>query len=177
MGFGGVGVRNTNATIVRNGLAHPTSGFRYANVIVENTVQTSWESLPMVIGVEYQRNLRAASGRDTGVSFRLDAGRSQRRGDWELGWHVFRVEQDAILAALGESDWRAPSNVLQHRFAVNRMVHPNVQLSFTLYSGRTLDRALTGAVLAPNLPPTFGDPWTNRLYLHVTYRYYEGSSE
>ena len=84
---------------------------------------------------------------------------------------MFRVEQDAILSALGESDWRAPSNVLQQRFAVDRMVHPNVQLSFTLYRGRTLDRNLQNALVAPNLPSAMGDPWTNRVYLDVTYKY------
>jgi Putative porin len=166
-----VGVRNTNAVVFRDGRAYLASGFRYANVIVENALQTRWEVLPVTIGVEYQRNLEAASNPETGLSFRLDAGRAQRRGDWEFGWHVFHVEQDAILAGLGESDWRAPSNVLQHRFVANRMVHPNVQLSFTLYSGRTLDRTLPGAVTAPNLLATLSDPWTNRLYLDVTYRY------
>lgn len=166
-----VGVRDTNAVVSRDGRAYLASGFRYANVIVENALQTRWEALPVTIGIEYQRNLEAVSNRDTGLSFRLDAGRAQRRGDWEFGWHVFHVEQDAILAGLGESDWRSPSNVLQHRLAANRMVHPNVQLSFTLYSGRTLDRTLPGAVAPPNLPTTLNDPWTNRLYLDVTYRY------
>ena len=166
-----VGVRNTNAVVFQDGRAYLASGFRYANVIVENALQTRWEALPVTIGLEYQRNLEAVSNRETGLSFRLDAGRAQRRGDWEFGWHVFRVEQDAILAGLGESDWRAPSNVFQHRFAANRMVHPNVQLSFTLYSGHTLDRALPGAITPPNLPTTLNDPWTNRLYLDVTYRY------
>ena len=153
-----------------NGLASYASGFRYANAIVENAIRTRWDALPVTVGVEYQRNLRAASDRDTALSLRLDAGRAQQQGDWDFGWHIFRVEQDAILAGLGESDWRAPSNVLQHRFAVDRMVHPNVQLSFTLYRGRTLDRNLPGALLAPNLPSTLRDPWTNRVYLDVTYR-------
>jgi hypothetical protein len=166
-----VGVRNTNAFIANNGLASFAGGFGYANVIVENAIRTQWEALPVTVGVEYQHNVRAVSDRDTGLSLRLDAGRAAQRGDWEFGWHLFRVEQDAILAGLGESDWRAPSNVLQHRVAINRMVHPNVQLSFTLYRGRTLDRNLPGALLAPNLPSTLRDPWTNRVYLDVTYRY------
>ena len=166
-----IGVRNTNAIVIDNGIPGFPGGFRYANVIVENGGRTPWEALPFNIALEYQRNLRAASNRDTGWSVRLDAGRAQQRGDWDFGWHIFRVEQDAILAGLGESDWRAPSNVLQHRFAIDWMAHPNVQLSFTLYRGRTLDRTLPGAILAPNLPSTLRDPWTNRLYLDVTYRY------
>lgn len=125
----------------------------------------------MTAAVEYQRNLRAVSDRDSAQSFRLDAGRQQRRGDWSLSWHAFRVEQDAIMSALGESDWRAPSNVVQHRFGVTRMVDDHVQALFTWYRGRTLDRALAGALFAPGLPAGRGDPWTNRLYFDVQYRF------
>jgi hypothetical protein len=166
-----VGVRNTNAVVLSSGVASYASDFGYLNLIVENAVRTAWQMFPVTVGLEYQHSVRALSNRDTAFSFRIDVGRAQRRGDWNLGWHVFKVEQAAILAGLGESDWRAPSNVLQHRFAVDRMVHQNVQLSFTLYRGRTLDRTLPGAVLPPNLPIALRDPWTNRVYLDVTYRY------
>ncbi|MCM3881512.1 MAG: putative porin [Vicinamibacterales bacterium] len=166
-----VGVKNTNAIITIGGQAFYASSFRYANVIVEHALITPWESLPVTASVEYQRNLRAVSSRDTGTSFRLDAGRQQQRGDWGLGWHLFRVEQDAIMSALGESDWRAPSNVLQHRFAVTRTVHDHVVLLFTWYRGRTLDRTLPGAVLIPSLPAGVREPWANRLYFDVLYRY------
>ena len=88
-----------------------------------------------------------------------------------LGEFKIRVEQDAILAGLGESDWRAPSNVLQQRIGVDRMMDPHVQLSFTLYRGRTLDTALPGALLAPGRAPGLPDPWVNRFYWDVTYRY------
>ena len=166
-----VGVRNTNAVVVRDGQVFYASGFGYLNAILETAIRTPWDALPVTLGLEYQRNVRASSNRDTALSARLDAGRAQRGGDWEFGWHLFRVDQDAILSALGESDWRGPSNVLQHRFAVNRMVNPNVQLSYTLYRGRTLDHTLPGALLAPGLPASRRDPWTNRMYFDVTYRY------
>jgi hypothetical protein len=166
-----VGVRNTNAVVVRDGQAFYASGFRYANLIVENTVRTTSAAWPVTVGFELQRNLEAASARDSAKSFRVDVGRAQLCGDWGLSWHIFRVEQDAILAAFGESDWRAPSNVLQQRFEVNRVMNRNVQLGVTLYRGRTLDGTLPGALLAPNLPPSVADPWTNRFYFDVTYRY------
>lgn len=166
-----VGVRNTNAVVVRNGQAFYASGFRYANLIVENAVKTPWASWPVTVAFEFQRNLEAASSLDSAKSFRIDLGRGQQRGDWGLSWHIFRVEQDAILASFGESDWRAPSNVLQQRFEVNRMVNRNVQLGITLYRGRTLDGTLPGALLAPNLTPSLSDPWMNRFYFDVTYRY------
>lgn len=166
-----VGVRNTNTVVQRDGQFFYAGGFHYVNVIVENAVRTRWEAMPITIGLEYQRNLRAGTSRDTAWSFRFDGGRAQKRGDWDFGVHIFRVDQDAILAGLGESDWRTPSNVLQQRWALNRMMHPNVQLSFTLYRGRTLDVGLPDAVLAPGLAPGNRDPWVNRAYLDVTYRY------
>jgi hypothetical protein len=166
-----VGVRNTNATILEGGQTSYASAFRYANLILENTVKTPWDAMPVTVGLEFQRNLRAVSDRNTGTSIRIDAGRALRQGDWDFSWHLFRVEQDAIMSAFGESDWRAPSNVLQQRYAVNRMMHPNVQLSFTLYRGRTLDSGLPGALLPTSLPRGLSDPWMNRVYLDVTYRY------
>lgn len=166
-----VGVRNTNATVTDDGVTSYRSQFRYVNLIVENGLRTAWDAWPVTVGMEYQRNLGAESSRDTGLSFRVDAGRSQRRGDWDVSWHLFRVEQDAILAGFGESDWRAPSNVLQHRFAVNRMIHPNVQLSYTWYRGRTLDVTVPGALILSNLPGPQRDPWMNRMYFDITYRY------
>ena len=77
----------------------------------------------------------------------------------------------ATTRSFGESDWRAPSNVLQQRFEVNRLVTPNVQLGATLYRGRTLDSTLPGALLVPGRAPALGDPWMNRFYWDVTYRY------
>lgn len=165
-----VGVRNTNAITNDGGLRY-RSAFRYANLIVENAFRTPWTALPVTVAVEYQRNLRAASRHDTGASFRFDAGRQQRPGDIGLSWHIFRVEQDAIVSALGESDWRAPSNVQQHRVGLTYTAHPHVQALFTLYRGRTLNRDLPGAVLVPALPPGRREPWANRLYFDLMYRF------
>ena len=167
-----VGVRNTNLIIVDGGQASYASGFRYANVIVENAVRTRWESMPVTAAFEFQRNLRAVSdARDSATSFRLDAGRAQQRGDWLFGWHFFNVEQESNMSALGESDWRAPGNVRQHRFAVNFMLADHVQGLFTLYRGRTLDTSVPGAVLVPGISAGRSEPWANRFYFDVLYRF------
>src|SRR5262245_37414585 len=166
-----VGTRNTNAIVMRGGEAFYASAFRYANAIVETTIQTGIEFLPITTAVEYQRNLRAASQHDTARSFRLDVGRRQQKGDWSFGWHVFRVEQDAVVSVFGESDWRAPSNVIQHRYSIARMLHPKVTTMFTWYRGRTLDSRLPNAALAPGLSPGRRDPWANRLYFDAIYHF------
>ena len=166
-----IGVKNTNQIVINNGVASYASGFRFVNAIVDNGIRTRWPAWPVAAAFEYQHNLRAASDRDTAWSVRFDAGRAQQRGDWDVSWHFFRVEQDANLAGFGESDWRAPTNVIQQRFGVDRMLNANVQLSFTLYRGRTLDRLLPGALFPTGLPAGLNDPWTNRMYFDVTYRY------
>ena len=166
-----VGIRNTNEVIMRGGEAFYASAFRYANAIVETTIQTGIESLPITTALEYQRNLRASSPHDSARSFRIDVGRHQQKGDWSFSWHVFRVEQDAIVSAFGESDWHAPSNVIQHRYSITRMLHPNVMAAFTWYRGRTLDSMLPNAVLAPGLSSGRRDPWANRMYFDAIYRF------
>ena len=167
-----VGVRNTNVITVDGGRAFYASNFRYANVILENAIQTRWESVPVTASLEYHRNLGAsASTRDTATSFRLDAGRAQQRGNWLFGWHFFNVEQESIMSALGESDWRAPSNVRQHRFALAYMPHDRVQGLFTWYRGRTLDTNAPGALLVPGIAAGNREPWANRLYFDVLYRF------
>ena len=165
------GTRNTNAVSTIDGQLFYASGFRYVNAILENAVRTKWEAWPALVALEYQHNLRATNDRDTAASARFEIGRQQKAGDWLTSVHVFRVEQDAIVSALGESDWRGPSNVLQHRYSVFRMLHKNVQAAFTWYRGRTLDTSVPGAILAPGLAPGRRDPWASRMYFDVIYRY------
>lgn len=166
-----VGVKNTNAIIVDASGQRYASGFRYANVIVEEGVQTPWPTFPIAAAIEYHRNLRAVSARDSAASARLDVGRQQKRGDWTFSWHTFRVEQDAIVSAMGESDWRAPSNVLQHRLGVIYTMQDHFQALFTLYRGRTLDSSLPGAVLIPGWKPGPSEPYANRFYFDLNYRF------
>ena len=75
------------------------------------------------------------------------------------------------MSAFGESGWRAPSNVVQHRCSVTRVLQPGLQAAFTWYRGHTLDTTLPGAILAPGLPSGGRDPWTSRIYFDVIYRY------
>jgi len=166
-----VGVKNTNAIVGQGSTAQYASAFRYANLIVENAVRTPWPAFPVTASVEYQRNTRAASSRHTATSLRVDTGRGLHHGDWLLSWHAFRVEQDAIVSALGESDWRAPSNVVQHRFGITYTAQDHVQALFTWYRGRTLDTSLPGAVVVPGIQPGAREPWANRLYFDILYRF------
>ncbi len=165
-----VGVRNTNALVSATaGGSRYQSAFRYVNVIAENTVTTAWVSMPVTATLELHRNVKAATDRDTAVSLRIDGGRLQRPRDWGFGWHLFHVEQDAIVSALGESDWRAPSNVLQHRLAFSYVAQAHLRTHFTWYRGRTLDTALPGALRVSSVDPGTREPWANRMYFDVQY--------
>ena len=166
-----VGVKNTNAIIVDASGARYASGFRYANLIVDGALQTRWPAFPITGAVELHRNTRAISDRNSAESIRVDVGRQQKGGDWAFGWHTFRVEQDAIVSAMGESDWRTPSNVLQHRLGVIYTMQEHFQALFTLYRGRTLDSRLPGAVLIPGWTPGLTEPYANRFYFDLNYRF------
>ena len=166
-----VGVKNTNAIVVDTSGARYASGFRYANLIVESAIPTRWEAWPITAAMEYHRNTRAVSDRNAAASVRFDAGRQQKTGDWAFSWHTFRVEQDAIVSAMGESDWRTPSNVLQHRIGVIYTAQEHVQALFTWYRGRTLDSSVPGAVLIPGWKAGQTEPYANRLYFDLAYRF------
>ena len=93
-------------------------------------------------------------------------------------------EQDATIASFNESDQRAPSNILQHRFYALWRIRQNTTASFTWWHGRTLDPFLQNAVLAPGmkvsttpgtgiLVPGTGakEPWLNRLQFDLIYTF------
>ena len=75
------------------------------------------------------------------------------------------------MSALGESDWRAPSKVRRYRFGLAYMAHDRVQGLFTWYRGRTLDTNAPGALLVTGISAGNREPWANRLYFDVLYRF------
>jgi DNA-binding protein YbaB len=61
------------------------------------------------------------------------------KNDVQVGYSWWRVEQDAIISSWGETDSRAPSNVLQNRIYVAWKPQKNVTALYTLWLGRTLN--------------------------------------
>ena len=196
----------TNATYLdANGNAHFLSGFLYADLILNNQFKTGLARLPLNLLLEYENNLNAADHpydyTATGVGSKstpnaslgkqshayladISMGQQKKKGDFQLGYAFEREEQDAAIAAWGESDQRAPTNVLQHRIYALWRVAPNTTASFTWWHGRTLDPYLENAVLAPGmsvattpkagvLVPGSGaqEPWLNRLQFDLIYTF------
>jgi len=116
--------------------------------------------------------------------FDISLGQQKKKNDVQFGYAFMREEQDAAIASFGESDQRAPTNTLQHRFYGLWRVAPNTTASFTWWHGRTLDPYLQNAALATNmkvsttpgtgvLVPGSGDkePWLNRLQFDLIYTF------
>ena len=189
----------TNSTYIdANGNAHFLSGFLYADFILNNQFQTGLARLPLNILAEYEDNLDAVNhpfnyagnsvsnigSQSKAYLFDVSLGQLKKKHDFQFGYAYEREEQDAAISSWGESDQRAPTNVLQHRFYGLWRVAPNTTASFTLWHGRTLDPYLENAALAPGLKvsttpgtgvlvPGSGaqEPWLNRLQFDLIYTF------
>jgi flagellar motor protein MotB len=198
----------TNSTYVgSDGALHFLSGFLYADLILNNQFKTGMARLPVNLLLEYENNLNAADhpfdftvkgtvadpaaaenksmGKQSHVYYAdVSIGQQKRKGDIQGGYAFLRQEQDAVFASFSESDQRAPTNILQHRFYALWRVAPNTTAAFTWWHGHTLNPFLQNASLAPGmkisstpgtgvLVPGSGanEPWLNRLQFDLIYTF------
>jgi hypothetical protein len=146
----------TNATFFDSkGVDHFLSQFLYSDFILNNQVKTGIAKLPFNLMAEYEENLNAAAnpfdakGNVTSLdkqnkAYGLDAslGQATKKNDIQFGYSWWRIEQDAILASFGESDQRAPTNILQNRIYGMWKMQKNVLAQYTMWFGRTLNTNL-----------------------------------
>jgi hypothetical protein len=191
----------TNSTYAdSSGHLHFLSGFLYADLILNNQFKTGWTRLPLNVIAEYQDNLNAsehpfdytvkgvvsspfaATAKNLGKQSHayyadISLGQQKAKHDIQFGYAFEREEQDAIIASWGESDQRAPSNIVQHRVYALYRVATNTTAAFTWWHGRTLNPFLQNAALAPgltpgkNLLPGQSEPWLNRLQFDLIYTF------
>jgi hypothetical protein len=205
----------TNSTYIdQYGNAHFLSGFLYSDLILSNQFKTPVKKLPFNLLLEYENNLNASDhpydytmtgkaplqngqpnpgavvaknlGKQSHAYLAdFSVGQQKNRNDIQIGYAFEREEQDAAIASWGESDQRAPTNVLQHRIYGLWRVAPNTTASFTWWHGRTLNPFLQNAVLAPgmtvNTTPGVGvlvpgqpnqrEPWLNRFQFDLIYTF------
>jgi Putative porin len=198
----------TNSTYLdANGNARFLSRFLYADLILNNQFQTGLARLPINLLLEYENNLNAAAhpfdhtvsgavanpvgaenaslGKQSHAYLAdISVGQQKKKNDLRLGYAFLREEQDAAIASWGESDQRAPTNILQHRIYALWRVAPNTTASFTWWHGRTLDPYLQNAALAAGmkvattpgtgvLVPGSGaqEPWLNRVQFDLIYTF------
>ena len=172
---------------------HFQGGFFYTDFILNNTFKTPFKRLPLNVVAEYENNLDAVAHPFSGTldpltgqlvqltnlgkqskAYGLDIslGQIKNKGDFQVGYAYLRQEQDSAIASFVESDQRAPTNILQHRFYALYRLNPNTVASFTFWRGRTLNTALENAVLVPGLEKA-GDLGhsLNRLQFDIIYTF------
>jgi Putative porin len=152
----------TNATFVDSkGVNHFLSKFLYSDLVLNNRFNTGIERMPINLMVEYEQNLNAASnpfdtlggstglgkqnkayGFDFSVGQNIVGNQSRKKNDVQFGYSWWRIEQDASLASFGESDQRAPTNILQNRVYAAWKLQKNVAAQYTMWFGRTLNANL-----------------------------------
>jgi hypothetical protein len=138
-----------------NIIPHFLSHFLYSDAILNNTIKTGIARLPINLMVEYEQNLNAASnpldinGGSTGLGKQNKAygadfsvGQNKNKNDFLVGYSWWRIEQDAIISSFGESDGRAPTNILQNRIYGMWKPQKNVLAQYTCWFGRTLNNGL-----------------------------------
>lgn len=165
------GNRNTNATVGAGPNIRYASKFLYADFIADTTVKTWWDKYPLRLTLDWLDNPRAASDRNTALWAEAAMGQSKDKHDVQLGYAFGHIEQDAVIAAFNESELRAPTNILQHKFYIQWLPQKNTTLSFTDWIGRTLDRNLQNAALPPGLPKSQQDPYVKRMQFDLTYKF------
>jgi Skp family chaperone for outer membrane proteins len=134
---------------------HFLSHFLYSDFILNNQFKTGIPRLPLNLLLEFEDNLNAAAtpldtkGKKTGFgkqnkAYGLDfsLGQAQKKNDVQFGYSWWRIEQDAIIASFGESDQRAPTNILQNRVYALWKMQRNVLAQYTMWFGRTLNTDL-----------------------------------
>ena len=168
------------------------SGFFYTDFILNNTFKTPFKRLPINLTVEYENNLDAVAhpysstldpitsqlvqltnlGKQSHAYYGdISVGQQVKKGDFQIGYAWLRQEQDSAIASFTESDQRAPTNILQHRFYALYRLNPNTTAGFTFWRGRTLNTALENAVLSPGIKAGQIDHYLNRLQFDIIYSF------
>ncbi len=166
---------------------HFLSHFLYSDVILNNQFKTGIPRLPVNLLLEFEENLSAAAhpldtkGKATGFGkqnkgYGLDfsLGQTQKKNDVQFGYSWWRIEQDAIIASFGESDQRAPTNILQNRVYALWKMQRNVLAQYTMWFGRTLNTDLeNNAATAAKTISTAGakEPTLKRQQIDLIYTF------
>ena len=161
----------TNLTIGAGASRVYASRFLYSDVILNNQFATPIKKLPFNFLLEYENNLRAVTNASKAYLADASLGQTKDKGDWQFGYAWLRQEQDSVISSFNESDQRAPTNVLQHRFYLLYKVQKNTVLSYTQWVGRTLDTNRANALRAPGVLPGQEDKFLKRSQFDVVYSF------
>ena len=176
----------TNATYLDgSGKPHFFSQFFYTDFIINNQIQTGLSRLPLNLLVEYENNLDAKdhpldnSGNvlaNVGKQSKaymgdISLGQQKNKNDIQFGYAWLRQEQDSVISSFNESDQRAPTNILQHRFYALWKMRSNVTAAYTFWYGRTLNSNLQHSVVASGTSAGQIEPYLKRMQIDLIYSF------
>jgi hypothetical protein len=165
----------TNASvIIGTGAAQRrgfVSDFEYSDALVNMAIKTPWAKFPVNLIGEYIDNLRARNNQGQAGYGEISIGQTRNKNDIQFGYSFARIEQDAVISQFNESDYRAATNVVQHRTFFNWALSPSVTASYTMFIGRTLNTNLQNAARLSNIAVGQQEPFLKRMQLDLVYRF------
>lgn len=147
------------------------SDFMYSDLVATLAIKTPWARFPVTVVGEYLDNLRARNSQGQAGYFDIAVGQTRNKNDIQFGYSFARIEQDAVISQFNESDYRAGTNVAQHRTFFNWAVAPNTVASYTLFVGRTLDTRLQNAARLSGIAVGQQEPFLKRMQMDIVYRF------
>ena len=135
------------------------SRFNVVDVIAEATLQTARADYPLRVLVEYTRNTRAATDRDSGLWIEAEYGRPRGSGTWGTGYTYGWIQQDVSLSAFVFSDMPG-TNLRLHMVKASFVPKAGLSLDLTLHISKQL-------VPLTNVP----EGWLSRLHLATVVRF------
>lgn len=135
------------------------SDFNLLDVIAAvnwNGLGAKW---PVRVVGDYVHNFGAVGGEDSGFGIDLILGRASKPHDWRFTYGYAEAETDAVMAAYSHDNTNIATNYLQHTFAVDYTVAPNLILTGTYYRYRPKNPVYAGTNQATD--------WLNRLRINA----------
>lgn len=161
------GNTNTNTVAPGNRFA---SQFGLFDAISRVDIDTGRARWPLLLQLDFVNNTRACANvfvatcnphDRQGYWAEVQLGQTKEPHDFNFGYTLIHIEQEAVLAAFNFSDLRQPTNVVNHRFNFGYQAYKNVTLNFTALIGRALVTATSPVA----------EPWLKRLQLDVLYKF------
>ncbi len=175
-----VGSLNNSNTLLRD----PTgkvlgyaSKFAYLDAIMRLELDTN-PRFPTTILFDFVNNVRGPKER-SGYYAELTFGRQKEVKDLQFGYTLVRLEKDAVISAFNDSDFRASTNLLQHRMQIGYMFHQNIQGQFTAFVGKLanplsntdlIPSGVRGACTGSDVS-NCRDPYLKRLQFDIIYKF------
>ena len=172
-------LNNTNT--LRKNTAGAVLGYAYKFAYLDAIMKLELDThprFPTTILFDFVNNVRGPRER-SGYWTEITVGKQKEAKDVQFGYTYARIEKDAVISAFNESDLRASTNVLQHKFQVAYLFKGNVTGQFTAWVGK-----LANPLLNTDLVPSgvrgactgsdvsnCRDPYLKRLQFDLIYKF------